>query len=101
MYQKRLDMISKENVKVLYSTMSFLYLHGYKNKDMDSFFTLHDMLHLAKPNLVAIQLSEKEYQDTYTKIMGHPKFDETMQRLEYFAKIKSDEIKDLQGKMLS
>ena len=96
-YKKRLEMLSKENVKILYSTMSFLYLYGYKNQDLDSFFTLHDILHFSKPNLVAIPLSEKEYQDTYTKVMGHPKFDETMQRLEYFAKIKSGELKDIQG----
>ena len=90
-------LIEKENVKILYSTMSFLYLYGYKQPDIDSFFTLYDMLNLSKPNLVAIQLSEKEYQNTYTKIMSNPKFDETMQRVEYFAKIKSEDIKDIQG----
>ncbi len=92
MYQKRLEILKKENVKILYSTMSFLYLYGYEPKHQDSFFTLYDILNFFKPNLVAVSLSEKEYQDTISKLMGAPKFDEMMQRVEYFAKIKSNDF---------
>jgi len=77
--------------------MSFMYLQGYNKKDLDSFFTLYDILQLSKPNLVAIPLSKKEAQDEYMKIINGPKFEETMKRAEYFAKIKSDDITTVPG----
>lgn len=77
--------------------MSFLYLEGYKKNDLNSFFTLYDILQLAKPNLVAIPLSEKEYREEFQNIVQGPKFEEIMQRAEYFAKIQSDEITTVKG----
>ena len=77
--------------------MSFLYLEGYKRKDIDSFFTLYDILQLSKPNLVAVSLSEKEFKESYYPITINPKFDEMMQRAEFFAKIKSNDIMQIKG----
>ena len=82
---------------MLYSTMSFLYLQGYKKKDLDSFFTLYDILQMAKPNLVAIPLSDKEYREKYAVLVQSKKFEEDVKRAEYFAKIKSEEITTLKG----
>lgn len=77
--------------------MSFLYLEGYKKNDLDSFFTLYDILHLAKPNVVAIPTSEKQYQEEYAEMTMQPRFEEHMQRAEYFAKLHSDELTTIKG----
>jgi len=99
-YKKRIELLEKDDVKMLYSTMSFLYLQGYKKKDLDSFFTLYEILQMSKPNLVAIPCSEKEYKEKYATLTHSKKFEEDMKRAEYFAKIRSDEITTLKGKVL-
>ena len=95
MYEKRLQLLEKENVKMLFSTLSFFYLQGYDKKQLSSYYTFYDMLHLAKPTLIALQLSEDEYQKKLANFVDSPKFYESMERVEYFTKIKSEELKSV------
>jgi len=45
-FKIRQDLLTKSNVKMLYSTMSFFYLFGFKSKDPESFITLQSILSL-------------------------------------------------------
>ena len=59
---------------MLYSTMSFFYLQGFKSKNLDSFYKLHDVLSIEKPQLVALPISKDDYDEKYLKVIHHPKF---------------------------
>lgn len=47
---------------MLYSTMSFFYLMGFKSKDPHSFITLQTILNIETPQLVAVPLSKEDYE---------------------------------------
>jgi hypothetical protein len=47
--------------RMLYSTMSFFYLDPFQQEDAQSFRRMKEILDLGAPQLVALQLSEKEY----------------------------------------
>lgn len=57
-FKIRQELLEKKNVKMLYSTMSFLYLYGFKSKDPDSFVTLQRILGLDAPHIVAVPISK-------------------------------------------
>ena len=57
---KRKRVINHPNMRVLYSSMSFFYLQGYESGPQN-LFLLRDVLDVAKPKLVALQLSEADY----------------------------------------
>jgi|JI9StandDraft_1071089.scaffolds.fasta_scaffold129532_2 hypothetical protein len=57
-FKIRQDLLMKKNVKMLYSTMSFLYLYGFKSKDPESFITLQNILNLEPPHIVAVPISK-------------------------------------------
>ena len=78
--------------------MSFLYLQGFKPLEIDSITTLYDILRIANPKFVALQLSEKEYQEKYVPIISHPRFPEIMDKIDLLLRIKSPDI--LQSKDL-
>ena len=54
--------------------MSFFYLQGFKSKNLDSFYKLHDVLSIEKPQLVALPISKEDYDEKYLKVIHHPKF---------------------------
>lgn len=60
-FKIRQELLTKKNVKMLYSTMSFLYLFGFKSKDPESFITLQSILNLEPPQIVAVPISKEEY----------------------------------------
>ena len=72
--------------------MSFFYLQGFKPLELNSMSTLYDILKVANPKFIALQLSEKEYQENYVPIMMHPRFTEIMDRIDLLLRVKSDEI---------
>lgn len=72
--------------------MSFLYLQGFKPMQTDSFNTLYDILRLANPKFIALQISEKDYEEKYQPVMRHPRFPEIMDKIDLLLKIKSEEI---------
>lgn len=61
-FKIRQDLLAKKNVKMLYSTMSFFYLHGFAKKDPESFVTLQNILSLEPPQIVAVPISKDEYE---------------------------------------
>jgi hypothetical protein len=61
-FKIRQELLLKKNVKMLYSTMSFFYLYGFKSKDPDGFITLHNILSLEPPQIVAVPISKDEYE---------------------------------------
>ncbi len=63
--EKRDKILHDPNVRILYSTMTFFYLLGYEPGSVKSLFTLHDILSISKPSLIALPLSEKEYNEKY------------------------------------
>lgn len=69
---------------MLYSTMSFFYVQGFRQADPSSFLTLKEILKLSPPNIVVLQLSPEESEEKYSKVMRHPKFDELMQKFDYY-----------------
>lgn len=58
-FKIRQELLLKKNVKMLYSTMSFLYLYGFKSKDPESFMTLETILSLEPPQIVAVPISKE------------------------------------------
>ena len=80
--------------------MSFFYLEGYDKKDesCDPFFTMRDILQIYQPNLIAVPITEKEYNSTYKRIIENPKMKDTIKRIDHFADIQSKEIRDITGK---
>lgn len=78
--------------------MSFFYLEGYDQNKPESFLTLYDILRISKPNMVALQISEKEYNEIYQPVVLHPKFEDAMRKVEYLTKLKNvEELKNMKG----
>ena len=50
----------------------FEILQGFKPLEMDSITTLYDILRIASPKFLDLQLSEKEYQEKYVPIISTP-----------------------------
>lgn len=88
----RKKILANNHVKILFSTMSFFYLQGFKPKEMLSLSTLYDILTIAKPNYIALQLSEKEYNEKYVPTMKHPLFPGIMDKIDLLLRIRSEEI---------
>jgi hypothetical protein len=57
-FKTRQELLKEKNVKMLYSTMSFFYLLGFKSKDPHSFITLQTVLNIEAPQIVAIPISK-------------------------------------------
>lgn len=84
---------------MLYSTMSFFYLESYDKQDTDSFFTMYDILKIGKPNIVALQISDKDYNDIYLPATRHPKFEDAMKKVDYYVRSKShDDLRQMKGR---
>lgn len=64
-FKIRQDLLKEKNVKMLYSTMSFFYLMGFKSKDPHSFITLQTILNIENPQIVALPLSKEDYEEKY------------------------------------
>ena len=92
MLETRKRITSDKNVKILFSTMSFFYLQGFKTGDFKSMTMLHDILRIASPKYIALQLSQKDYAEKYTPIINHPQFPEIMDQVELLLKLKSEEL---------
>jgi hypothetical protein len=73
-FKVRQELVKTNDVKMLYSTMSFFYLQGFKSKSIESFYRLYDIMKIEKPQLVAIPVSKEDYDDKYSKVISHPKF---------------------------
>jgi len=54
--------------------MSLFYLQGFEEGSLQSFWTLYDILHIAKPKFVALSLSKEEHDEKYRQVLNHPKF---------------------------
>lgn len=80
---------------MLYSTMSFFYLMGFKSKDPDSFVTLQSILNIETPQIVAIPLSKDDYEEKYEKAMSHPRFREAMDNFKF--NVKNKKINEIQN----
>ncbi|EDK31396.1 transmembrane protein, putative (macronuclear) [Tetrahymena thermophila SB210] len=94
--QKRQKLVNDDNMRVLYSTMTFFYLQGFEQEKLQSFHNLYDILQISKPKLVALQLSEKEYEEKYQAIINHPQYPELMRKVDFYLQTKSEEIKNMQ-----
>lgn len=68
---KRKGVINDPNMRVLYSSMSFFYLQGYESGPKN-LFLLRDVLDVAKPKIIALQLSEADYNTEYLEVVKHP-----------------------------
>lgn len=73
-FKVRQELLKRHDTKMLYSTMSFFYLQGFQPESIDSFYTLHKILEIEKPNIVALPISKEDYEKKYLKAMAHPKF---------------------------
>ncbi len=56
---------------------------------------MYDILTISNPKIVALNLSEKEYKDVYSKIQLNPHFPETMRKVETMLKNKDPDITNL------
>jgi len=92
MIETRKRVTADKNVKILFSTMSFLYLQGFKSQEFKSMTLLHDIFKIASPNFIALQLSQKDYAEKYIPILKHPRFPEIMDKVELMLKMKSPEL---------
>ena len=45
-FKVRQELLSRSDTKMLYSTMSFFYLQGFKQESLESFFILHKILEI-------------------------------------------------------
>ena len=41
--------------------MSFFYLQGFQQESVESFFTLHKIMEIEKPQIVALPISHDDY----------------------------------------
>ena len=60
--------------------MSFFYLQSFKQKSIESFLTMHKILKIEQPNYIALPISKEDYSQKYLKVVGHPKFRESMDK---------------------
>lgn len=80
-FKVRQELLTRNDTKMLYSTMSFFYLQGFEQESTDSFFTLHKIMEIEKPQIVALPISRDDYENKYLKAMGHPKYRDAMDKL--------------------
>lgn len=85
-FKVRQELLHKKNVKMLYSTMSFFYLMGFKSKDPESFITLQSILNIETPQIIAVPLSKEDYDEKYEKAMSHPRFKDAMNNFRFNVK---------------
>ncbi|CAD8073908.1 unnamed protein product [Paramecium sonneborni] len=89
--QRRNAILNKDNMRVLYSTMTFFYLQGYK-KTGEDLALLKEVLDVAKPKLVALQISEKQLEEEYRPILRNPHLQEIMKKVDYHLKTNPEEV---------
>jgi hypothetical protein len=59
---------------------------------------MYDILNMAKPKYVSLQISDKEYKEEYLNILNHPKFPQAIKTLEYYLKSRAvNEIQQMKG----
>lgn len=65
---------------------------------MSSFHKLYDILSIAKPQIVfyfiqvALDITKEEYEQSLLPITKHPKFPDVIKKVDYYLKIKSDDV---------
>eukprot|EP01017_Pseudomicrothorax_dubius_P005905 TRINITY_DN11605_c0_g1_i1.p1 TRINITY_DN11605_c0_g1~~TRINITY_DN11605_c0_g1_i1.p1 ORF type:complete len:232 (+),score=46.35 TRINITY_DN11605_c0_g1_i1:128-823(+) len=94
-FQRRLELLKNPKIKILYSTMTLLYLQGIERNETSGLYDLHELLDLSRPNFVALPISEKDFADRYKQIINTPRYPESMKKLEYFLKTKELDMKQL------
>lgn len=78
-------------IKLLFSSMSFLYLYNSDCEDIDSLYLLKDLLRFAKPRYVGVSISEQDYQKRLESFARSKGFREDMKRLGYYIDSKDEE----------
>ena len=65
---------------------------------------LHDILQISKPNFIALNISSEECQDKYQKVIAHPLFKKTIDKVDLCLKTRNTEelsnVKDISLKNL-
>ena len=87
---ERDKLLDTGKIRLLYSSMSFLYLYKTQAKSIESLYLMHDLLNFARPKFVGITLSEEQYQKKYEAIARSRTFNKDMKRVEYFIKSKNE-----------
>lgn len=79
--------------------MSFFYIFTTDQNKPESLYTLEEMVNVAKPNFIGVNLSEFDFNDKFAVYTKSKAFSEDMKKLEYLIKAqKEEEIKNFSGK---
>ena len=89
-FKIRQDLIQQKHVKMLYSTMSFFVLQGFKSKEPKDFMTLQTILDIERPQVVAVPISKDEYEEKYEKALQHPRFRDAIDKFKHSVKNKRE-----------
>ena len=97
MFMKRERLMQDKDIRFLYSSLTFFYLQGYRENDLNSLFNLSDILQVAKPKFVAMPMSEKDFKDQFSFSLNHPKYTDVMRKVNFSLQTRSEEILNMKG----
>lgn len=90
-FKVRQELLARHDTKMLYSTMSFFYLQGFKQDSLESFYNLRKIMEIEKPNIVALPISKHDYENKYLQAMKHPKYRAAMDKFLVHLRNEDDE----------
>jgi hypothetical protein len=78
-------------VRLLYSSMSFLYLYKTEKDNLDSLYMLQDLLAFARPKFMGVTLTEDEFKAKYAAYIKSSEFKNDMKKLDFLILTKKGE----------
>lgn len=90
-------------MKLLYSSMSFLYLfNDEKHKMFESLQTYRNLVDFAKPKFIAVNIGEKDYNQRHKQEVTKRSFPEKMKRINFLLQTdNAEELSKEKGKPTS
>jgi hypothetical protein len=91
--KKKEELLASGKVRLLYSSMSFLYLLKTDKSTVDSLIMMNDLITLARPKFVGIDSNQSDFEKQYMKYIKSPEFPQDMKKVQFLiATKKVDEL---------
>jgi hypothetical protein len=91
--KKKEELLATGKIRLLYSSMSFLYLLKTDKSTVDSLVLMNDLITLARPKFVGIDSNQADFEKKYMKYIKSPEFTQDMKKVQFLiATKKADEL---------
>jgi hypothetical protein len=96
------QLLETGKVRLLYSSMSYLYLYKTLKDSPESLYLLSDLLAFSRPKFLGMMMSEKDFKDKYSTFINSKEFQQDMKKVDFFIATKKDkEIETFKSKTRS